>query len=117
MAGVSRLRYPMNILPIRVMCSSRIDPLFILHALRRGADGVLVTGCHPGDCYYVKGNLYMRRRLAVLRKLLEYVGIAPERVQVSWISAAEAQRFANIIARVVEDVKNLGPQEQLREVK
>lgn len=114
MAGVSRLKYPANIKPVRVMCTGRIDPLFILHAFHRGADGVLVSGCHPGDCHYIKGNLYMRRRLAILRKLLEFVGIEPERLQVSWVSAAEPQKFVDVVSKVVEDVKRLGPLKQLR---
>lgn len=114
MAGVSRLKYPPNIKPIRVMCSGRINPLFILHAFHSGADGVLVSGCHPGDCHYIKGNLFMRRRLAVLRRLLEYVGIEPERLQVSWVSAAEPQKFTSIVTKIVNDVRQLGPLRRLK---
>ena len=114
MAGVSRLKYPANVKPIRVMCSGRIDPLFILHAFHSGADGVLVSGCHPGDCHYISGNLFMRRRLAVLRKLLEFIGIEPERLQVSWVSAAEPQKFTTVVTKIVEDVRKLGPLERLK---
>ncbi len=89
LAGVSRLEYKPNVIPIQVKCSGRVNPLYILKALKEGADGVLVSGCHPGDCHYVKGNMYARRRFAVLRKLLEYIGIEPERFQVSWVSASE----------------------------
>ena len=114
MAGVSRLKYPPNVKPIRVMCSGRIDPLFILHAFHSGADGVLVSGCHPGDCHYIKGNLHMRRRIAVLRKLLEYIGIEPERLQVSWVSAAEPQKFTAVVTKIVNDVKALGSLKRLK---
>jgi len=114
MAGVSRLKYPPNVKPIRVMCSGRIDLLFILHAFHSGADGVLVSGCHPGDCHYIKGNLHMRRRIAVLRKLLEYIGIEPERLQVSWVSAAEPQKFTAVVTKIVNDVKALGSLKRLK---
>ena len=114
LAGTSRLQYPTNVKIIRVMCSGRINPLFILKALQEGADGVLVSGCHPGDCHYLKGNMYARRKLAVLRDLLEYVGIDPRRVQMSWVSASEAPKFAEVINQVVNDVKEIGPQNQLR---
>jgi len=114
MAGTNRMKYPANVKPIRVMCSGRIDPLFILHAFHKGADGVLVSGCHPGDCHYIKGNLFMRRRISVFRKLLEYIGIEPERLQVSWVSAAEPQKFTSVVSKVVKDVKELGPLERLK---
>ncbi len=109
LAGVSRMQYPPNVRIIRVPCSGRISPLHILAALRSGADGVLVSGCHPGDCHYISGNLVARRKFSMLKEFLEHVGIAPERVQFSWVSAAEGARFAGLIQKVVEDVKRIGP--------
>jgi len=90
LAGVSRLEYPSNVIPIQVMCSGSVSPLYVFSALSQGADGVLVSGCHPGDCHYMKGNYYARRRLALVKKLLEYIGLEPERFQMSWVSATEA---------------------------
>ena len=113
LAGTSRLKYSPNIKTIRVMCSGRVDPLFVLKAFKEGVDGVLVSGCHPGDCHYVKGNMYARRRFAVLRKLLEYIGIEPERFQVSWVSASEGTKFAQVINEVTEIIRALGPQKKL----
>lgn len=113
LAGTSRLKYSPNIKTIRVMCSGRVDPMFILKAFKEGADGILVSGCHPGDCHYVKGNMYARRRFAVLRKLLEYIGIDPERLQVSWVSASEGAKFAQVIDEVTESIRVLGPQKKL----
>jgi F420-non-reducing hydrogenase iron-sulfur subunit len=107
LAGVSRLQYPANVRIIRVPCSGRIDPLYIIKALQEGADGVLVSGCHPGDCHYISGNLVARRKFAMLKSFLGYVGIEPERVQFSWVSASEGGRFAALIEKVVNDVKNL----------
>ncbi len=109
LAGVSRMQYPPNVRIIRVPCSGRISPLHILAALRSGADGVLVSGCHPGDCHYISGNLIARRRFSMLKEFLGHVGISPERVQFSWVSAAEGARFAGLIQKVVEDVKRIGP--------
>ncbi len=109
LAGVSRFQYPPNVRVIRVPCSGRINPLYIVKALQSGADGVLVSGCHPGDCHYISGNLVARRRFALLRRYLTYVGIEPERVQFSWVSASEGSRFADLIAKVVSDVKGLEP--------
>jgi len=109
LAGVSRIQYPPNVRVIRVPCSGRINPLFIIKALQSGADGVLVSGCHPGDCHYISGNLYARRKFALLKNLLEYVGIEPERVHFSWVSAAEGVRFAEILEKVIASVRALGP--------
>ena len=109
LAGVSRIQYSPNIRIIRVPCSGRINPLYIIKALQNGVDGVLVSGCHPGDCHYLSGNFFARRRFALVKKFLEYVGIEPERVQFSWVSAAEGPRFAQIIERVTSDIKRLGP--------
>jgi F420-non-reducing hydrogenase iron-sulfur subunit len=107
LAGVSRIQYPPNVRVIRVPCSGRVDPLYIIKALQEGADGVLVSGCHPGDCHYISGNLVARRKFAMLKKFLEYIGIEPERVQFSWVSASEGGRYANLIEKVVHDVKKL----------
>jgi len=109
LAGVSRIQYPPNVRVIRVPCSGRINPLFVIKALQSGADGVLVSGCHPGDCHYISGNLYARRKFALLKGLLEYVGIEPERVHFSWVSAAEGVRFAEILEKVIAAVRKVGP--------
>ena len=113
LAGVGRLQYPPNTRTIRVPCSGRVNPLFILRALQNGADGVLVSGCHPGDCHYLSGNYTARRRFAVFSRLLEYVGIEEGRVHFSWVSAAEAGRFSEVITEVTEEVKKLGPGRRL----
>jgi F420-non-reducing hydrogenase iron-sulfur subunit len=113
LAGVSRLQYPPNIRVVRVPCSGRINPLFILAALQNGADGVLVSGCHPGDCHYLSGNLVARRKFNTITDLLAYVGIEPGRVQFSWVSASEGGRFSDLVRQVSEDVKKLGPQRRL----
>lgn len=109
LAGVSRLQYPPNIRVIRVPCSGRISPKFILNALRNGADGIWVSGCHPGDCHYIEGNFYARRKFALLKNLLEYTGIEPGRIQFSWISSAESTKFAATAQEVVDKVTALGP--------
>ncbi|MDP7422615.1 MAG: hydrogenase iron-sulfur subunit [bacterium] len=109
LAGVSRMQYPTNIRVIRVPCSGRINPLYILKALQNGLDGVLVSGCHPGDCHYLSGNLSARRKFGVIKDFLRYVGIEPERVQFSWVSAAEGGRFSQIIKQMAEEIKALGP--------
>ena len=116
LAGVSRMQYPPSIRVVRVPCSGRINPLFLVAALQNSADGVLVSGCHPGDCHYLSGNLVARRKFAVVKNLLEYVGIEPGRVQFSWVSASEGGRFAALIAQVTEDVRRLGPQKRLAKV-
>jgi F420-non-reducing hydrogenase iron-sulfur subunit len=109
LAGVSRLQYPPNTRIIRVPCSGRISPLLILRCLQHGADGVLVSGCHPGDCHYISGNYVARRKFAILNNLLEYLGIEDGRVQFAWVSAAEGKRFAELVQKVTEDVRALGP--------
>ncbi len=114
LAGVGRMQYASNVRIIRVPCSGRINPMYILSALHRGADGVLVSGCHPGDCHYISGNLVARRKFSMLKNFLEHVGIEPERVQFSWGSAAEGARFASLIEKVVEDVKRIGPSKMAR---
>ncbi len=109
LAGVSRLQYPPNIRIIRVMCSGRISPMLVLRALKDGADGVLVSGCHPGDCHYLKGNLYTRRNLQLLRSMMEFYGIEADRFQMSWVSASEGGKFADVVKTTVEKVRKLGP--------
>jgi F420-non-reducing hydrogenase iron-sulfur subunit len=109
LAGVSRLQYPHNIRVIRVPCSGRVNPFYIIKVLQNGIDGVLVSGCHPGDCHYISGNLVARRKFALLKSFLEYIGIEPERVQFSWVSAAEGGRFVDIIKKVTGEIEKLGP--------
>lgn len=109
LAGTSRLQYPSNIRIIRVPCSGRVDPLFICKALLAGADGVLVAGCHPGDCHYSEGNYHTRRRLSVLKRLLEYLGIEKERFRIEWISASEGNRVVSVVKEMVEEIKKIGP--------
>ena len=113
LAGVSRIQYPHNIRIIRVPCSGRINPAFLLRALQNGADAVLVSGCHPGDCHYISGNLAARRKFALLKELLQYAGLEPERVQFTWVSASEGGRFAAIVEKVVEQARKLGPNKKL----
>jgi len=118
LAGVSRIQYPPNIRIIRVMCSGRIDPAFILEALKNGADGVLVAGCHlPSDCHYLSGNFKALRRVALLKKVLQDFGIEPERVRLEWVSASEGDKFAAIVRDMVEEIKKLGPNPLKKEVK
>jgi len=109
LAGVSRIQYPPTIRVVRVPCSGRINPFFIIKSLIDGWDGVLVSGCHPGDCHYISGNLVARRRFAVIKELLDFFGIEPNRVQFMWASAAEGELFAVMIRKISELVKKLGP--------
>jgi len=110
LAGTTRLKYPQNVRTVRVMCSSRINPSFIIRAFQLGADGVLVGGCHPGDCHYGTGNLYARRKLAVTKKILEFAGMNPKRFRVEWISASEGAKYAQVVEEFTGDMKALGPQ-------
>jgi coenzyme F420-reducing hydrogenase delta subunit len=109
LAGVSRLQYPPNIRVIRIPCAGRMNPKFILTAFRQGADGVWVSGCHPGDCHYIAGNYYARRKFSLFKDLIEYMGIEPDRLHFSWISAAEGTKFAEVAIKVIKTVKDLGP--------
>jgi F420-non-reducing hydrogenase iron-sulfur subunit len=109
LAGTSRMKYPPNIKSIRVMCSGRVDPVFILEALKKGADGVLVAGCHPGDCHYQSGNYKTNRRIKLLRKLLDELSIDPKRVRFEYVSASEGQKFATIVTEFVDELKKMGP--------
>src|SRR5512138_1502655 len=108
LAGTARVKYPPNIRLIRLMCSGRLDPTFVMKALAGGADGVLITGCHPGECHYIEQNYKALRRFLMLRRTLKALGIEPERVRLVWASAAEGVRLAEEIARLVEDVQALG---------
>ncbi len=108
-AGISRYQYPPNVQIVRVMCSGRVDPGFVLRAFHKGADGVLVTGCHLGDCHYQTGNLQAEKRVEMLKVLLDQLGIQSDRLGLEWISAAEGQRFASVITDFVSKVRGLGP--------
>ena len=114
LAGTGRNQYPPNIRVIRVPCSGRINPIYIIKALLEGADGVMVSGCHPGDCHYLVGNYHARRRFTVLKKLLTTAGFEPDRVQFTWVSASEGARFADVVREVTEKVVALGPNDILR---
>ena len=109
LAGVSRLKYATNTRIIRVMCSGRVDPQFILDALAKGADGVLIGGCHPNDCHYAEGNYKMLRRFQLLKRMLKDMGIEEPRVRLEWISAAESEKVKVVINEMTEQLKKLGP--------
>lgn len=109
LAGTSRIQYSPNIRVIRVMCSGRVNPLFVLKALSIGADGVLVLGCHPGDCHYIEGNYKTMRRIPLLKKMLKQLGIEEERVRLEWVSASEGAKFAEVANNFTQTIKNLGP--------
>jgi len=109
LAGVSRIQYPPNLRIIRVMCSGRVKPEMVVKALYYGADGVLVLGCHIGDCHYQTGNHRAKKRIAVLKRLLGYLGIDPRRVRLDWVSASEGGRFAQIVTEFTEEMMKLGP--------
>jgi F420-non-reducing hydrogenase iron-sulfur subunit len=109
MAGIARIKSAPNVRIVRVMCSGRVDPVFVLKAFEQGADGVLILGCHPGDCHYAEGNYKTARRVPLLKKMLEQLGIEDGRVHLDWVSAAEGDRFASIVNEMTEKVKELGP--------
>ena len=111
-AGNAHLESPANILPIKVMCSGRVDPDFVIDAFKSGADGVLVLGCHPGECHYKQGNHMALRRYTLLQKMLVQFGIEQERVSLDWVSATEGDRFTAIIHDMVERIKKIGPMSQ-----
>jgi len=117
LAGTSRMKYPTNLKSIRVMCSGRVDPAFVLEALRKGIDGVLIAGCHPGDCHYQSGNYKTNRRVKLLKKLLEELGIEPQRVRFEYVSASEGQKFATVVTEFVAEIKKLGPNPLLTQKK
>ena len=109
LAGVSRMTYPPNVVPMRVNCSGRVDVGMVLKALEMGADGVLIGGCHPGDCHYVNGNYKTRRRIEVLRNALADTGLSPDRVRLEWISASEGRKFRDTMTEFTETIRELGP--------
>ena len=109
LAGTSRIHYPANVRVIRVMCSARVDPTFVVKALVSGADGVLICGCHPGDCHYSEGNYKTMRRIPLLKKVLNDLGVEEDRVRLEWVSASEGQRFADIVKDMTERIRALGP--------
>lgn len=115
LAGTSRMNYPENIKIIRVPCSCRINPGFVLRAFQKGADGVLIAGCHPGDCHYMTGNYHTRRRFTVFKELLNYMGIEEDRFKVDWISASEGKKFAETATEFTNKLKELGPERKLRD--
>jgi F420-non-reducing hydrogenase iron-sulfur subunit len=109
LAGTSRIKYSPNVRVVRVMCSGRVDPQFIFKAFAEGADGVLVAGCHPGDCHYIEGNYKTIRRMALMKRMLADYGIEPERFRLEWVSAGEGDRWAHVVNQITEDVRKLGP--------
>ncbi len=109
LAGTSKIQYPTNIRIIRVMCTGRIEPEFLLDALKLGADGILIGGCHPGDCHYQEGNYKTELRVRLVKSLLTSLGIEPERVRLEWISASEGQKFAETVQSFVDEIRELGP--------
>ena len=109
LAGTSRMKSAPNLRVIRVMCSGRVDPTFVLRAFQLGADGVLVAGCHPGDCHYQEGNFKAQRRVLLLRRVLREFGVDERRLRLEWISAAEGERFATVTNEFTEQVRALGP--------
>ena len=115
LAGTSRIQYPPNVRIIRLMCSGAVDPVYVLKALLDGADGVLIGGCHPGDCHYQEGNYKARRRVAILKETLQQMGLEEDRLWLRWISASEGQRFADTITEMTAAIKAMGPNPMKRE--
>lgn len=111
LAGLNRMNYPADIKLLRVPCSGRVNPQYVLKALQEGCDAVLVCGCHPGDCHYATGNYYAKRRMMVFKRMLEFEGLSPDRFQVRWISGSEAGKFRDTVTQVTAQIKELGPME------
>lgn len=109
LAGVNREQYPSNIVSIKVMCSSRVSPEHVFEALQDGADGVLIAGCHPGDCHYIDGNYKTVRKVNLLHRMLEDLGINPRRLRLEWISSAEGGKFATVMREMTDEIRKLGP--------
>jgi F420-non-reducing hydrogenase iron-sulfur subunit len=114
LAGVSRIQYPANATPITIPCTGSVSPMYILSAFNKGADGVLVSGCHIGDCHYIEGNYLARRKIQLVNEMLQFIGVEPNRFRMSWVSAAEGAKYSEVIRDFVEDVKQLGPQTKLK---
>ncbi len=117
LAGTNRLNYPADVKIIRVPCSCRVNPTFVLRAFGRGADGVIICGCHPGDCHYTSGNYYARRRMTLLFSMLDYLGIERDRTRLEWVSAAEGAKFATTMNDFVETIRKLGPNKRLEDLR
>lgn len=117
LSGTNRLGYPANAKIIRVPCSCRVNPSFVLRAFQRGADGVIICGCHPGDCHYTTGNYYTRRRMTILFSLLNYFGIEKERIRLEWVSAAEGEKFARVMNEFTQVVTKLGKNKRLGDLR
>jgi F420-non-reducing hydrogenase iron-sulfur subunit len=109
LAGTTRAQYPPNLHPVRVMCSSTVDPVYVIKALFSGADSVMIGGCHPGDCHYVSGNYKARRRIAMLKNIFESLGLDADRIWIRWISASEGPEFAEAVREITEETKKAGP--------
>jgi len=116
LAGTSRIKYPPNVNPVRVNCTGRVDPTLVLKALESGADGVLIGGCHPGDCHYTNGNMKTLRRFKLLQNMLRQFGIEKERVRLEWVSASEGERYARTVESMTEEIRKLGPLNWKRKV-
>ncbi|MFQ6035716.1 MAG: hydrogenase iron-sulfur subunit [Sedimentisphaerales bacterium] len=109
LAGTSRMRYPANLIPVRVMCTSAVSPHYILKAFQKGADGVLIAGCHLGSCHYLKGNYLTLKRTAVVKEMLDFIGLSSERLRLEWISADEATKFTQIVTEFTNRLRTIGP--------
>jgi coenzyme F420-reducing hydrogenase delta subunit len=109
LTGTSHFQYPENLRAVRVMCTGRFNPLFAMTAFRQGADAVLVSGCHPGECHYLHGNYLARRKITLFRNLMGFVGISPDRLRMSWVSASEGKKFSEVVKEVTNKAKELGP--------
>ncbi len=117
LAGVSRMQYSPDVRIIRVMCSGMVNPAWVLYAFKKGADGVVIAGCHPGDCHYMVGNYYAQKRYILMRELLKFIGFEEERLKLLWASAAEGKLFADEMTKFAEELEKLGKQNKLSEVK
>ena len=117
LSGTNRLNYPTNVKIIRVPCSCRVNPMFILRAFQKGVDGVIICGCHPGDCHYTSGNYFTRRRITLLYSMLDFLGIERNRTRLEWVSAAEGAKFAATMEQFTADVKALGPNRRLEDLR
>jgi F420-non-reducing hydrogenase iron-sulfur subunit len=116
LTGTSRIKYASNVRMIRTPCTGRIDFMFLLKAFAKGADGIIISGCHPGDCHYTSGNYHARRRWMVFRELLDFLGYDTRRVHFAWVSAAEGAKWAELVNSVVEDVRELGPYKEYKDI-
>lgn len=115
LTGLSRLQYPPSVRILKVPCSGRVNPQFVIKAFQKGIDAVLVAGCHPGDCHYTTGNYFTRRRFLIMKRLMEYIGMEPARLQARWVSASEGPKFQQVIIEITEEIRALGPNRKLRD--